>query len=65
MNIYVKLVYDIMVTLVLVVYSIAICIVKQIVPYKYRSKSIKGEICMVTGSGAGIGKLLAKKLAKV
>ena len=52
-------------SLVFSLYYTILCLVKQIVPYKYRSKSIKGEICLVTGAGSGIGKLMAKKFAKL
>jgi len=52
-------------TLVLSFYYTILCLVKLIVPYKYRAKSIKGEICLVTGAGSGIGKLMAKKFAKL
>ena len=65
MNKNVRLAYDTLVTLALMAYSIVMCVVRLIVPYKYRSKSIQGEICMVTGSGSGIGKLMAKKFAKL
>ena len=37
----------------------------QLVTYKYRSKSVSGELALVTGSGSGIGKLIALKLAQL
>jgi NAD(P)-dependent dehydrogenase (short-subunit alcohol dehydrogenase family) len=46
-------------------YCCAIGIIKMLIPYKYRSKSIKGEIALVTGAGNGLGKQIAKKLAKL
>lgn len=45
-------------------YAIA-CIVKQFIPYQNRSKSIKGETVLITGAGSGLGKSLAKKMAKL
>lgn len=50
--------------LMMVYYSIA-CIVKQFVPYQKRCKSIKGETVLITGAGSGLGKSLAKKMAKL
>jgi all-trans-retinol dehydrogenase (NAD+) len=51
--------------IVLIIYSSLICLVKQLVPYRYRAKNINGEIALVTGSGSGIGRLIAIKLAKL
>ncbi len=65
MNIYLKLILDTCIALGLMFYATIACLIKQIVPYKYRCKSVKGEICLVTGSGSGIGKLMAKKFAKL
>ena len=65
MNALLKTLYDPLVMLALLVYSIGLGILKQIVPYKYRCKSVKDEICIVTGSGSGIGKLMSKKFAKL
>jgi all-trans-retinol dehydrogenase (NAD+) len=61
---YITAVKNIFYTIGLIIYSIILCIVKQIVPYKYRSKNIEGELALVTGSGSGIGKLIAIKLAR-
>ena len=65
MNLYIKLILDTCIALALIFYASIVCLIKQIVPYKYRSKSVKGQICLVTGSGSGIGKLMAKKFAKL
>lgn len=48
---------------VLIYYSIFNS-VRFLIPYKYRSKDISGELALVTGAGSGIGKSLAKKLSK-
>jgi len=58
-------IFDLIVTLVLMLYSSVASLIRQIVPCKYRSKSIKDEVCLVTGAGSGIGKLMAKKFAKL
>jgi all-trans-retinol dehydrogenase (NAD+) len=39
--------------------------IRFLIPYKYRSKDISGELALVTGAGSGIGKSLSKKLAKI
>jgi len=53
-----------LVGLVLLVQSIFVSIGKFIVPSAWRSKSVAGEITVVTGSGSGIGRLMAINLAK-
>ena len=55
-----KIVYS----LVLWLYYSVVTLVCQLVPYKYRSKSIRNETVLVTGAGSGLGKSLSKKLAK-
>ena len=64
-QLYLKLVLDLLITISLLIYSSLLCLVRLIVPYAYRCKSVKGEICLVTGAGSGIGKLMAKKFAKL
>lgn len=40
-------------------------VVKFFVPYKYRCKSVKDNIVLITGAGSGLGKLMAKKMSKL
>ena len=61
---YLKLAYTFLVAIGLWVYYLIWAVVKQFVPYKYRSKKIDGEIVLITGAGSGLGKLMALKLAK-
>lgn len=49
----------------LLLHGIVWSIFKQVIPYKYRCKSVKNELILITGSGSGIGKLMAKKFAQL
>jgi all-trans-retinol dehydrogenase (NAD+) len=60
-----RLVGQVFVTLALTLFYSIVCLIKQLVPYKYRCKSIKGETVLITGTGSGLGKSLAKKMAKL
>ena len=57
--------WNTLVTTFLILYGSILCLVKQLIPYKYRAKSIKDEVVLITGSGSGLGKSLAKKIAKM
>jgi all-trans-retinol dehydrogenase (NAD+) len=59
------LLYHMIISFLIMFFCCAIGIIKQFIPYKYRSKCIKGEIALVTGAGNGLGKEIAKKLAKL
>ena len=57
------LVYHVLVTIIMILLGALKSIYHQIVPHKYRSKSVKGEVILVTGAGSGLGKLMSKKFA--
>lgn len=64
-NIYVDLALKTLYGFVMMAWSTILAIVRLIVPYQYRCKSVNGEIVLVTGAGSGIGRLMSKKLAKL
>jgi all-trans-retinol dehydrogenase (NAD+) len=62
MNVFLEMVY----TLFLVFYYCVESFVTLFIPKNFRtSKSIYGEVALVTGAGSGIGRLLGLKLAKL
>ncbi|XP_057326444.1 short-chain dehydrogenase/reductase family 16C member 6-like isoform X1 [Microplitis mediator] len=58
-----NILYDTLVFLWLSVVYITESFVLSLIPRKYRSKSIQGEVALVTGGAGGLGKLIALKLA--
>lgn len=65
MNIYLEFLLYSLYTIFLLVISSLKAFVKFLIPYKYRSKNVKDEIVLITGSGSGIGRLVAKNFAKL
>lgn len=64
-NVYLFVIYQTLLTILLVIKTTLEAIYRLIVPYKYRSKSIRGQTILITGAGAGIGRLMAKRFAKL
>ncbi|XP_044579580.1 short-chain dehydrogenase/reductase family 16C member 6-like isoform X2 [Cotesia glomerata] len=57
--------YDSLIFLWLSVVYITESLILSLIPRKYRSKSIQGEIALVTGGAGGLGRLIASKLASL
>ncbi|XP_043673685.1 estradiol 17-beta-dehydrogenase 11 isoform X1 [Vespula pensylvanica] len=57
------LIYDVLLFLIMSIFYIFETIIFTFIPRRYREKSIKGEIALITGGAAGIGKLIAQKLS--
>lgn len=53
----------IVIDLTLLIYYILESLFWKLVPLKYKSKDISGQLALVTGAGGGIGRLLAIGLA--
>ncbi|XP_006614404.1 estradiol 17-beta-dehydrogenase 11 [Apis dorsata] len=59
------LIYDFLLFMGMALIYISEAIILTFVPKRYRIKSIKGEIALITGGAGGIGRLIAIKLAKL
>ena len=56
---------DVVISYLYLFYCMVESIVIRLIPIKYRSKDIAGQIALVTGAGGGIGRLLALGLANL
>lgn len=69
MKVYIKnmlnMIYDLLMVMGMAIVYITEAIVLTFIPRRYRGKSIKGEVALVTGGAGGIGKLIAAKLANL
>lgn len=59
------LIYDFLLFMGMALIYISEAIILTFIPKRYRIKSIKGEIALITGGAGGIGRLIAIKLAKL
>ena len=56
---------DVVISYLYLFYCMVESIVIRLIPIKYRSKDIAGQVALVTGAGGGIGRLLALGLANL
>lgn len=59
------MIYNLFLFIGVTVIYVTEAIILMLIPHRYRAKSIKNEIALVTGGASGIGKLIAIKLAKL
>ncbi|XP_029035491.1 estradiol 17-beta-dehydrogenase 11 [Osmia bicornis bicornis] len=62
---WVNLLYDLLLFAGMALIYISEALILTFIPRRYRAKSIKGEVALITGGAGGIGKLMAIKLAKL
>ncbi|XP_034175829.2 estradiol 17-beta-dehydrogenase 11 [Osmia lignaria lignaria] len=62
---WVNLLYDVLLFAGMALIYISEALILTFIPRRYRAKSIKGEVALITGGAGGIGKLMAIKLAKL
>lgn len=60
-----SLMYDLLLFVGMSLIYVSEAIVLSLIPRRYRAKSIKGEVALITGGAGGIGRLIAAKLAKL
>ncbi|XP_019885503.1 estradiol 17-beta-dehydrogenase 11 [Camponotus floridanus] len=59
------MIYNLFLSIGMTIIYVTETIMLTLIPHRYREKSIKNEIALVTGGASGIGKLIAIKLAKL
>ncbi|KAG7198724.1 hypothetical protein KM043_001715 [Ampulex compressa] len=57
--------YDVILFIGMAIVYLTEAAILTLIPYRYRAKSIKGEVALITGGAGGIGRLIAVKLAKL
>lgn len=60
-----RLMYDFTLFIGMAIVHMIEALVLTLIPRRYRAKSIRGEIALVTGGASGIGRLIAIKLAEL
>ncbi|XP_012150956.1 estradiol 17-beta-dehydrogenase 11 [Megachile rotundata] len=62
---WINVLYDLLLFTGMALVYISEALILTLIPRRYRAKSIKGEVALVTGGAGGIGRLIAMKLAKL